>query len=165
MPTDPVPMLVRLTQPVAQLSGQVRMGPMHTFKLIILSMPVALLASCDVLVGTGKDGGWDERISIGLLGGIFVLIWVALVVFALKASTKKQSLVRLSAVLAVVGFLTPIPGAVHWLAAGHVSDPIFPVCTMFILGLMVGIPACLTGVAGYRHWRRAEMRHSSPLEH
>ena len=69
-----------------------------------------------------------------------------------NSATTAKSRTRLYGVLAAIGFLTPVPGAVHWAAAGDVADPIFPVCTMFILGLLVGVPAGLFGIWRFRGW-------------
>ena len=142
---------IGLSQPRAA-GGLTQLTVVKYLKLVLLSLPVAILASCDVLIGTGRDGGWDEGIDIWIIAGIFVLIWVGLVLWTSIAPTTAKSRTRLYGVLAAIGFLTPVPGAVHWAAAGDVADPIFPVCTMFILGLLVGVPAGLFGIWRFRRW-------------
>ena len=51
--------------------------------------------------------------------------------------------------LAVVGFLTPLPGLVQWIVHRNVQDPIGPLWIYFFIGIVVGIPVALVGLGGY----------------
>ena len=119
------------------------------FIAIFLALPVALLAACDVLVLTSEDGD-DPIIGWWAILGILLLVLAGIAYWSSRVQPRKEAIARVCSSLAVVGFLTPLPGLYHWLTAGVVINPIFPIWTKFFIGLVVGTPVVWISLIGYR---------------
>ena len=122
---------------------------MKYFIAVFLALPVAFLAACDVVVLTGEDRD-DPIIGWWAILGIFLLVWAGITYWSSRVQPRKEAIARVCSALAVVGVLTPLPGLYHWLTAGVVINPIFPIWTKFFIGLVVGTPAVWIGLIGYR---------------
>ena len=118
--------------------------------VILLALPVTLLASCDFLTLV-SDGPPGEDLIVAWWVPIVVLflIWGGIAYWCHRAPSLKQSAARMFKALAVVGFLTPVPGFVQWITSGDVKDPIGPLWLYFFIGIVIGIPIALVGIGGY----------------
>ena len=125
-------------------------GLLRYSAVLIMALPVAVIATCDINILTGRDGGWDGTILLWpVMLAIFLLIWAGVVFWSSRGHSLRQALARVCQVLSLVGLLTPLPGLVQCIAAGNVQDPIFPVWTMFLLGVLVGVPIYVIGRVGH----------------
>ena len=122
---------------------------MKYFIAVFLALPVALIAACDVVVLTGEDRD-DPIIGWWAILGIFLLVWAGIAYWSSRVQPRKEAIARVCSALAIVGFLTPLPGLYHWLTAGVVQDPIYPTWFTVFIGLVIGTPAVWIGLIGYR---------------
>ena len=142
-------------------SGSDRQKLMRKIAVAILaSVPVALVAGCDLVFATNRDGGWDERqgfVAPAMATG-FVLGWVVTAWFASRADSATLATSRALRVLAVLAFIAPLIGVGHCTFAAEVPDPIFPPWAIVVVSAFVMLPIGFTAHCGHRALERRDER-------
>ena len=125
---------------------------------IVASGPVALVAGCDLMFATNRDGGWDTRQGFAapaMVAG-FVLGWIATAWFASRADSATLATSRALRVLAVLAFVAPLIGVGHCTFAAAVPDPIFPRWAIVVASAFVMLPIGFAAHCGYSALERRD---------
>lgn len=123
---------------------------------ILVSVPVALVAGCDLVFATNRDGGWDGRqgFAVPAMVAGFVLGWIATAWFASRADSATLATSRALRVLAALAFIAPLIGVGHCTFAAEVPDPIFPRWAIVVASGFVMLPIGFAAHCGHRALER-----------